>query len=601
MAVSLLIYRRIFMKKARLLSIFLSLVCTIGLVACGGASTPAQSGEAQVTTLAETAAAEETQAEEQSETTELDESEAQSDDDEHDEEAFVLTDDMKIVYFANFENDDISAFTTRGENDTTKLSISTEFARNGQKSLMASGRTESWNGPAFKLDELCKPGKEYYLNASVMQRDHKPVTLSFQYTDQAGEVHYSNLMEKSGKKWLAFNQVNIGFTDDMTDVYVYFEGGTEDIFVDGFSVVEAPAVGIEEELASLCELYKDDFKVGTAITPADLSSKGFMSLLEKHFSASITIGNEMKPDYVLDRNATLENFEKTGNDEDVCVSFAAAKPALDYCRDNKIPVRVHTLVWHSQTPLWFFKEGFDPDGEWVSKEKMTKRMENYIKHYFETLTELYPDIDFYACDVVNEAWLENGGYRKAGTLKEGGDRSMWVKVYGDNSFIEDAFTYARKYAPKGCKLYYNDYNEYMDGKLKAIVDMAKDLKEKGLIDGIGMQSHLDVRQGADAFPSVAMYDHALDVYSELGLDIQVTELDATVPLSSRDKYFEAQAEYYKGIMSSIYAHKDHVSAMIFWGITDDRSWRNTQLPLIFDKNFKAKPAYYTIAAVKEDK
>ena len=109
--------------------------------------------------------------------------------------------------------------------------------------------------------------------------------------------------------------------------------------------------------------------------------------------------------------------------------------------------------------------------------------------------------------------------------------------------------------------------------------MAADFKEKGIIDGIGMQSHLDVRTGNDAFPSVAMYNKALDKYSELGLDIQITELDATVPKASGDKYFDAQAEYYKGIVQSIYDHKDNVSALIFWGITDDKSWRAMQQPL----------------------
>ena len=587
------------MKRNRIMSALMALVCTLGLAACG--NKPAS--DTTAVTAEQTLAAGENnegpaEASEDAEGTE--DADAGEDDEDDEEESFVLTDDMKIVYFATFENDDISAFTNRGDNDTTVLSVSEEFAKSGKKSLMASGRTETWNGPAFRLDELCKPGNDYLLSVSAMSRDHSPLTLSFQYTDEGGETHYSNLMEKKGKKWLSFNQVSISFTESMKDVYVYFEGGTDDIFLDGFSIIEAPSYGIEEDLASLSEMFGDDFKVGTAITPSDLGSKGFMQLLEKHFNASITTGNEMKPDFVLDRDATLALYEETGNDEDVCVSFEAAKPVLEYCRENRIPMRVHTLVWHSQTPLWFFKEGFDPEGEWVSPEKMTKRMENYIKHFFETLTELYPDIDFYACDVVNEAWLEDGHPRKPGALRDGGDRSQWVQVYGDNSFIEYAFTFARKYAPEGCKLYYNDYNEYMDNKLKAIVEMATDLKEKGLIDGIGMQSHLDVRKGADAFPSVAMYDHALDVYSELGLDIQVTELDATIPVGSRDMYFDAQAEYYSGIVNSIYAHRDHVSALIFWGITDDRSWRATQLPLIFDKSFKAKPAYYSIAAIKSE-
>ena len=131
--------------------------------------------------------------------------------------------------------------------------------------------------------------------------------------------------------------------------------------------------------------------------------------------------------------------------------------------------------------------------------------------------------------------------------------------------------------------------------MNSIIDMAKDLKEKGLIDGIGMQSHLDARQSLDAaFPSVAMYNKALDKYSELGLDIQITELDATTPENPTEADFKVQADYYKGIFDAIYAHKDNISALIWWGITDDVSWRAKQYPLLFDKDYKAKPAYYTI-------
>ena len=59
-----------------------------------------------------------------------------------------------------------------------------------------------------------------------------------------------------------------------------------------------------------------------------------------------------------------------------------------------------------------------------------------------------------------------------------------MQIYGDDTYIVNAFTYARKYAPSGCKLYINDFNEYMDKKTQNILDMAKKLKEKGVIDGI---------------------------------------------------------------------------------------------------------------------
>ncbi len=508
----------------------------------------------------------------------------------------------KVIFSFDFEDGDVSAFCNRGENDTTELSAADEGGIDG-KYLLASGRSKEWNGPAFRLDDKLEPYTEYYISAKVKGKYYTNVTLSNQFDNADGVTKYNNLLQNISQQnyptedgWVTIPPTKISFTDEMKNVYVYFEGGTDDLFIDDFTITEVPSVEIEQDIPGLKDVFVNDFKVGTALTPAALSSKPTMDIVEKHFSGSITAGNEMKPDAVLDKAACQAYFEETGDDTVPQITFGAAKPLLNYCQKNNIPVRIHTLVWHSQTPDWFFKVGYADDGEWVDKETMLARMENYIKAYFEELIKLYPDIDFYACDVVNEAWNDQGAPRNPGEQGDhGSNNSAWVQVFGDNSFIEPAFTFARKYAPEGCKLYYNDFNEYMDGKLNAIVEMATDLKAKGVIDGIGMQSHLDARQSLDSsFPSVNMYNKALDKYAELGLDIQITELDATTPENPTDADFKVQADYYKGIWDSIYAHKDSISAVIVWGVTDDGSWRAKKYPLLFDADYKAKPAFHSI-------
>lgn len=502
-----------------------------------------------------------------------------------------------VVYATDFEDGDVSKFTNRGGDDTTEISASTDDAASGSTALLASGRTESWNGPAFRLDTVCEPNTEYYVSAKIKGRYYTSATLSFQHTTSDGETKYRNLVQNlSGSDWMTVENVKVSFTDDMTDVYVYFEGGSDDLFIDDFSIVKVPEKPIETDIPSLSDVYAGYFKVGTALTPSDLGATSFMNLAKKHFGGSVTVGNEMKPDSVLNKAACQAYFEETGDDTAPKISFSAAKPVLNYCQKNNIPVRIHTLVWHSQTPDWFFKEGYADDGEWVSKEKMLKRMENYIKTYFETLIELYPDVDFYACDVVNEAWTDQGTPRQPGEQgQSGSEKSAWVQVFGDNSFIEPAFTFAKKYAPKNCKLYYNDYNEYMTGKIEKVVEMAEDFKAKGIIDGIGMQSHLDARQSLDAsFPSPEMYKNAIRAYAATGLDIQITELDATIPENSGDQYYKIQADYYSRIFDAIVEYKDNISAVVLWGITDDISWRAKQSPLLFDADYMAKPAFYSI-------
>ena len=507
----------------------------------------------------------------------------------------------KVVYELGFEDEaDLKNWSNRGGDDTTKVSLSADAAKSGKSGLAATGRSESWNGPAFRLDGVLEPNTQYYISASVKGKYYTSAMFSFQYTID-GQTSYSNLVQNiNGGDWQSIKNVPVSYSDGMEGVYVYFEGGSDDLYIDDFKVVEAPSVDIEKDLPSLSEIYKDKFKIGTALTPDDLASKPFMDLVQKHFGESITVGNQMKPDYVLNQEATLKYLEETGDDETPQISFSQAKPVLNYANKYGIPVRVHTLVWHSQTPEWFFKEDYDAKKDYVSPEKMKKRMENYIKSYFETLTKLYPDVDFYACDVVNEAWLEDGTPRKPGHC--GADNnyaaSDWVAVFGDNSFIDYAFEYARKYAPKGCKLYYNDFNEYMDKK-DAICKMAERLKKAGNIDGIGMQSHLDARESLQAaFPSLSMYETAIKQYAALGLDIQITELDATVQDRSGSKYFDVQAQYYKGLFDLYEKYSDKISAVIFWGVTDTKSWRASQNPLIFDADFMAKPAFKSIVGSK---
>ena len=498
-----------------------------------------------------------------------------------------------IIYSSDFEDSSASLpFTGRG--GVESISITDSQAHSGSSSMMVSDRSKNWHGPQLLLDDICEPNKEYTVSAYAKAEWYNSINLSLEYTDAAGERHYSNLATKTfNGDWAEFSNIKFSFTSEVSKVYVYFEcNDASKLYIDDFTLAEAPIIPIQEDIASIKDVYNGYFKIGTAITTSNLASPSFMDLVEKHFNESITFGNELKPDYVLDQAAS----QASGDNTNPQVNFAQADALLKYCGENQIPVRGHTLVWHSQTPDWFFKENFSDDGDWVDKDTMLKRMENYIKNVMEGLATQYPDVEFYAWDVVNEAWLDDGNPRKAGSSKsEDSNSSAWVRIFGDNSFIEYAFQYARKYAPKNCKLYYNDFNEYMPGKTTAIYNMAMELKEKGLIDGIGMQSHLDV-----GFPTASTYRKAIDKFASTGLDIQVTELDITTSDTS-EAGLEKQAQLYSDIFDIYTDYADSISAVVIWGVTDDQSWRATRVPLLFDENFQAKPAYYSIVDNVEPK
>ena len=496
-----------------------------------------------------------------------------------------------IVYSTDFEDGDASAFTKRGDTDTTVLSVNEDNAVSGTKALCASERSKSWNGPSFRLDDKVEPGVAVLVSAKVMGQWYTSVTMSLQYTDSQGVDHYENLANFNGNGWQEANDIKISYSEGQTNVCVYFEGGSDNIYIDDFVVKKAPVYHPESDIPSLKTVYSDYFKIGTAVTTKELAPSSTKELILKHFN-SITAGNELKPDALLDKNACLA-MAAEGDDTNPQISLASARSILDFARDNNIPVRGHVLVWHSQTPDWFFKENYADDGDWVTKEVMLQRMENYIKNVFAAVKEEYSDVNFYAWDVVNECWLDDGNPRKPGEQgQSGSNNSAWVQIFGDNSFIKPAFEFAKKYAPEGTKLYYNDFNEYMPQKTAAIVKMVEEINSDGhYIDGIGMQSHLDVRSGSDAFPAVNVYEKAVKAFTETGLDVQVTELDATV---NDTDHFTEQAQYYSDIMDVLVKYADKISSVVFWGTTDDQSWRASKTPLLFNEDYTAKEAFYSI-------
>ena len=404
-----------------------------------------------------------------------------------------------IIYSSDFEDSSASLpFTGRG--GVESISITDSQAHSGSSSMMVSDRSKGWHGPQLLLDDICEPNKEYTVSAFAKPEWYNSIKLSLEYTDAAGERHYSNLAtETSNGDWVEFSNIKFSFTSEVSKVYVYFEcNDISKLYIDDFTLAEAPIIPIQDDIASIKDVYNGYFKIGTAIMASNLASPSFMDLVEKNV--------------------------------------------------------------------------------------------------MEGLATQYPDVEFYAWDVVNEAWLDDGNPRKAGSSKsEDSNSSAWVRIFGDNSFIEYAFQYARKYAPKNCKLYYNDFNEYMPGKTTAIYNMAMELKEKGLIDGIGMQSHLDV-----GFPTASTYRKAIDKFASTGLDIQVTELDITTSDTS-EAGLEKQAQLYSDIFDIYTDYADSISAVVVWGVTDDQSWRATRVPLLFDENFQAKPAYYSIVDNVEPK
>lgn len=407
--------------------------------------------------------------------------------------------------------------------------------------------------------------------------------------------------------------------------------------------ITQPKPEIEKDIpdwkTSVTESLGNDSIAGTAIMSNEISDDTLMELVEKHFNA-VTFGNELKPDalfnYQIDgnsvptKNITFENEElqvpvvnDAGDSLDFSRADAMADKILEWNNahpDQKIRIRGHVLVWHSQTQEWFFHENYDITKPYVNKGTMNRRLKWFIfsvfDHYFGEAANGKYDGLFYGWDVVNEAVIGNT-YRTdkvsaAESLSEirHGNNSSWWHVYESNEFIINAFKYANKYAPKDVELYYNDFGETDNTKCEGIVKLIKDVKSADgtRLDAFGMQAHYNV----DGF-SAAQFKSVAKKYAQAAGKVQLTELDFKASstydgtAAAKESEYTKMAYCHKNLYEAIKALKaegTNVSGITVWGVIEPNSWLHSQsnvgggangsaqCPLLFDGNYKAKPAYW---------
>ena len=331
---------------------------------------------------------------------------------------------------------------------------------------------------------------------------------------------------------------------------------------------------------------------GTCIGLGDISDDALMQLIYDNYNA-VTLENELKPDAMLGHsNNGVPTLDHSRAD-------AILDTILEHnTKDPERPIRVrgHVLVWHSQTPDWFFREDYDSNKDYVSSDEMNTRMEWYIRSMLEYYTgenSKYADL-FYGWDVVNEAISDRTGSYRSDT-----EGSTWWKIYGSNEYIINAFRYANMYAPSDLDLYYNDYNDCDKKKIAGILKLIDDVKaaEGTRLDGFGMQGHY----GMNA-PTAETIEECARRYASAVDKIMITELDVKTSMFFKNneegirKEYERQADYYASIYDVLKKlHKDgiDVAGLTFWGVIDTRTWLGKpNCPLLFDGQYQPKPAYY---------
>ena len=338
---------------------------------------------------------------------------------------------------------------------------------------------------------------------------------------------------------------------------------------------------------SLKEAFKKDFLIGTALNTNQIEQKDPKAdaLILQQFSA-VTPENIMKAEII---HPELDRY-----------NFDLADKIVAYGSKNNIKVNGHTLIWHSQLPSF------------ARRMKDVDSFKTFFENHITTVASRYNG-KIFSWDVVNEALNEDGTMRK----------SIFLDKLGDN-FVTEAFRLAEKAAPK-TELYYNDYNNEQPKKREGCIALVKKIQAAGVrIDGVGIQGHWHL--GRIPFKEI---EESILAYHALGLKVMFTELDiemlprnfqgadvnqrqasnpALNPYANGipDSLLQQQANDYANLFKLFLKHKDKVTRVTFWGVNDGQSWLNgwpvpgrTNYPLLFDRAFQPKPAYYAVMALKK--
>lgn len=350
----------------------------------------------------------------------------------------------------------------------------------------------------------------------------------------------------------------------------------------------------------LKDAFSGAFKMGTAVNQDMVTGKDEVSrnIVFRQFN-SITPENEMKAERV--------------NPAPGVYDFTEADAFVEFGRKNNMFIVGHTLVWHNQTPQWFFRRS---DGSSKTPVEVKEQLQVHIK----TVAGRYAG-KVHAWDVVNEVIDDDGSYRP----------TLWVEGVGNgDELVRLAFRYAAEYAP-GTELYYNDFNAWRPEKVKGIVRMVKMLQAEGIrIDGIGMQGHWGLN-----YPKNRYIEDAIDAYAACGIKVMITELDVDVLPLTREgqiigqgmmhkqfqneefkKYLDPYraalpdevsrklAARYAELFEIFYRKRDKIDRVTLWGVKDGMSWKNDypvpgriNYPLLWSRDGKPKEAFFRVLDV----
>lgn len=283
------------------------------------------------------------------------------------------------------------------------------------------------------------------------------------------------------------------------------------------------------------------FDFGTAVGVSTLLEEGadadrYRQTLKAHFNLSV-----------------IENGLKWKHWDAYPSNQRKAIKALQWLKENRIPVRGHVMVWpgYRYLPPWI-----------KALEKQPKVLRGAIDTHIREVG--YATREFVRdWDVLNEVY----------------DNRDLTNALGDEEMVH-WFRVARQVAPNA-KRYYNDYaglvrggfptghKDHFEKTIRYLID------NKAPLDGIGIQGHF-----GSLLTTPNRLNSELDRWAAFKKGILITEFDVTVPDA------KLRADFTRDFMTVCFSHPA-VKGIVTWGFWAGAQWRPESA--FFDKNWNVTP------------
>lgn len=325
---------------------------------------------------------------------------------------------------------------------------------------------------------------------------------------------------------------------------------------------------------ALRDLTRDGLAIGVAVAGGGHhaasgypdpfgTDEPYRDVIAEQFS-SVTHENQLKWEFL---RPTREEFR-----------FEGADAVIEFAEQNGQQVRGHTLLWHSQNPRWLTSGDFTDD-----------EMRALLQEHIATVVGRYRGRIVH-WDVANEIFDDEGVLRT--------EENPFLARFG-TAVVADALRWAHEADPDAV-LYLNDFNvESIGPKSDAYYALVQELLAAGApLGGFGVQGHLSTQ-----YPFPDDLEANLRRFTDLGLEVAITELDVRVPVDAAGRAepgdVEKQVDYYGRAVASCVA-VERCTSLTLWGVTDRYSWvpgffDGEGSALVLDDDLNAKPAFGAVA------